>query len=138
MAFVSKKDCVAAAVAVLTTPGHEGAVYEITGPELLSFRDAAALAAEISGRPVEYVVVSHEEKQAEFDAAGIPRRYVEGAIHEHSGPWASEEMMSYERALGEGYFAVCSHHVELLTGRPALSLRDVFLANRDALTAKSL
>jgi NAD(P)H dehydrogenase (quinone) len=133
MAFVSKKDCVAAAAAVMTTPGHEGAVYEITGPELLSFRDAAALAAQISGRPVEYVVVSHEEKQASFDAMGIPRTYVEGMLHEQSGPWASEEMMSYERALGEGYFAVCSHHVQLLTGRPALSLRDVFLANRAAL-----
>ena len=32
MAFVSKKDCVAVAAAVLTTPGHEGAIYEITGP----------------------------------------------------------------------------------------------------------
>jgi NAD(P)H dehydrogenase (quinone) len=137
MAFVSKKDCVAVAAAVLSTPGHEGAVYEITGPELLSFRDAAALAAEISGRPVEYVVVSHEEKQATFDAAGIPRRYVEGVLHEQSGPWASDEMMSYERALGEGYFAVCSRHVELITGRPALSLRDVFLANRDVLATKS-
>jgi NAD(P)H dehydrogenase (quinone) len=137
MAFVSKKDCVAVAAAVLSTRGHEGAVYEITGPELLSFRDAAALAAEISGRPIEYVVVSHEEKQATFDAAGIPRRYVEGVLHEQSGPWASDEMMSYERALGEGYFAVCSQHVELITGRPALSLRDVFLANRDALATKS-
>jgi len=137
MAFVSKKDCVAVAAAVLSTPGHEGAVYEITGPELLSFRDAAALAAEISGRPIEYVVVSHEEKQATFDAAGIPRRYVEGVLHEQSGPWASDEMMSYERALGEGYFAVCSRHVELITGRPALSLREVFLANRDALAPKS-
>jgi NAD(P)H dehydrogenase (quinone) len=137
MAFVSKKDCVAVAAAVLSTPGHEGAVYEITGPELLSFRDAAALAAEISGRPIEYVVVSHEEKQATFDAAGIPRRYVEGVLHEQSGPWASDEMMSYERALGEGYFAVCSRHVELITGRPALSLRDVFLANRDAWATKS-
>jgi NAD(P)H dehydrogenase (quinone) len=133
MAFVSKKDCVAAAAAVLTTPGHEGATYEITGPELLSFRDAAALTAEISGRPVQYVVVSHEEKQASFDAMGIPRRYVEGMMHERSGPWASDEMMSYERALGEGYFAVCSHHVQLITGRPAMSLRDVFLANRGML-----
>jgi NAD(P)H dehydrogenase (quinone) len=130
MAFVSKKDCVAVAATVLTTPGHEGATYEVTGPELLSFRDAARLAAEISGRPIEYVVVSHEEKQAEFDAAGIPRRYVEGVVHERSGPWASEEMMSYERALGAGYFAICSHHVKLITGRPALSLRDVYRANR--------
>jgi NAD(P)H dehydrogenase (quinone) len=135
MAFVSKKDCVAVAAGVLTTPGHEGATYEVTGPELLSFRDAARLASEISGRRIEYVVVSHEEKQAEFDAAGIPRRYVEGVIHEQSGPWASEEMMSYERALGENYFAICSKHVQLITGRPALSLREVFLANKSALGA---
>ena len=135
MAFVSKKDCVAVAACVLTTPGHDGATYEITGPELLSFRDAARLASEISGRQIEYVVVSHEEKQAEFDAAGIPRRYVEGVIHEQSGPWASEEMMSYERALGENYFAICSKHVQLVTGRPALSLREVFLANKNALVA---
>ncbi len=137
MAFVSKKDCVAVAAAVLTSPGHEGAVYEVTGPELLSFRDAAALAAEVSGRPIEYVVVSHEEKQASFDAAGIPRRYVEGALHEYSGPWASDEMMSYERALGEGYFELCSGHVKLVTGRPARSLRDVFLANKGALSPKA-
>jgi NAD(P)H dehydrogenase (quinone) len=135
MAFVSKKDCVRVAATVLTTPGHEGAIYEVTGPELLSFRDAAALASEVTGRSVEYVVVSHEEKQAEFDAAGIPRRYVEGMMHERSGPWASEEMMSYERALGAGYFAVCSGHVELVTGRPAVSLREVFLANKAALSA---
>ncbi len=137
MAFVSKKDCVAVAASVLTTPGHEGAIYEVTGPELLSFRDAAALASEVSGRPIEFVVVSHEEKQAEFDAAGIPRRYVEGVVHERSGPWASEEMMSYERALGEGYFAVCSKHVQLVTGRPALSLREVFLENRGALNMRA-
>jgi NAD(P)H dehydrogenase (quinone) len=137
MAFVSKKDCVAVAAGVLTTPGHEGAIYEVTGPELLSFRDAARLAAEISGRPIEFVVVSHEEKQAEFDAAGIPRRYVEGVIHERSGPWASDEMMSYERAIGAGYFAICSHHVKLVTGRPALSLREVYLANRASLTPRA-
>jgi NAD(P)H dehydrogenase (quinone) len=133
MAFVSKKDCVRVAATVLTTPGHEGAVYEVTGPELLSFRDAAAITSEITGRPIEYVVVTHEEKQAEFDAAGIPRTYVEGKLHEHTGPWASDEIMSYERALGGGYFAVCSGHVELVTGKPAQSLRDVFLSNKAAL-----
>jgi NAD(P)H dehydrogenase (quinone) len=137
MAFVSKKDCVRVAATVLTTPGHEGAIYEVTGPELLSFRDAASLASEISGRHIEYVVVTHEEKQAEFDRAGIPRRYVEGMQHKHSGPWASEEMMSYERALGAGYFEVCSGHVKLVTGRPATSLREVFLANKAALGVKS-
>jgi NAD(P)H dehydrogenase (quinone) len=136
MAFVSKQDCVASAAAALTTPGHEGAIYEITGPELYTFREAAALAAEIGGRPVEYVPVSHEEKLAFFDAAGVPREYVEGETNaDGTGVWGSEEMVSYERAIREGYFSICSRHVELLTGRPARSLRDVFLANIAALRA---
>jgi len=134
MPFVSKQDCIASAAAVLTTPGHEGAVYEITGPALYTFREAAALAAEIGGRPVEYASVSHEEKLAFFDAAGIPREYVEGETNsDGTGVWGSEEMVSYERAIRRGYFSICSRHVEMLTGHPARSLRDVYLANLDAL-----
>jgi NAD(P)H dehydrogenase (quinone) len=134
MAFVSKKDCVASAAAVLTTPGHEGAAYEITGPELYTFADAAALASELGGRPVEYAAVTPEEKLAFFDAAGVPRAYAEGLTNDDgTGVWGSEEMLSYERAIREHYFSICSHHVQLLTGRPARSLREVFLANLDAL-----
>jgi NAD(P)H dehydrogenase (quinone) len=134
MAFVSKKDCIASAAAVLSSSGHEGAVYEITGPELYTFRQAAAIASELGGRPIEYVTVSDEEKLAIFDAAGVPREYVDGMANDDgTGVWGSEEMVSYERAIREGYFSVCSHHVQLLTGRPARSLREVFLANLDAL-----
>ncbi|MDE3109914.1 MAG: SDR family oxidoreductase [Acidobacteriota bacterium] len=134
IAFVSKHDCIASAAAVLTTPGHEGAVYEITGPELHSFREAAALAAEIGGRPIEYVPVSHEEKLALFDSAGVPREYVEGETNsDGTGVWGSEEMVSYERAIRQGFFSICSRHVEMLTGGPARTLREVFLANLHAL-----
>jgi NAD(P)H dehydrogenase (quinone) len=135
MAFISKKDCVESAVAVLTTPGHEGAVYEITGPELLNFADCARIAAEVTGKPIKFVNVSHEVMQARFDAAGVPRRHIEGTVHEKAGAWGSEEMMSYERAIREGYFAVASHHVKLLTGRPARALREVYEATRSALPA---
>jgi NAD(P)H dehydrogenase (quinone) len=135
MAFVSKKDCVESAVAVLTTPGHEGAVYEITGPELLTFGDCARIAAEVTGKPIRFVNVAHEVMQARFDAAGVPRRHVEGTVHQAAGAWGSEEMMSYERGIREGYFAVASHHVKLLTGRPARSLREVYEATRSALPA---
>ncbi|MGH8219928.1 MAG: NAD(P)H-binding protein [Steroidobacteraceae bacterium] len=138
MAFVAKQDCVASAAAVLTTEGHEGAVYEITGPALCTFAEAAALAAEVSGRPIEYADISHEERLAQFDALGVPREYVEGMVNaDDTGVWGSEEMVSYERAIRQGYFSVCSHHVELLTGRPATSLREVFLENRAALAGSA-
>ena len=133
MAFVSKQDCVESAVAVLTTPGHEGAVYEITGPELLTFGDCARIAAEVTGKPIRFMNVSHEAMQARFDAAGVPRRHIEGTVHQAAGAWGSEEMMSYERGIREGYFAVASHQVKLLTGHPARSLREVYEATRSAL-----
>ncbi|HXR89782.1 MAG TPA: SDR family oxidoreductase [Steroidobacteraceae bacterium] len=137
MAFVAKRDCVDSAAAVLTSSGHENATYEITGPELLTFRDAARIASEVTGKRVDCVAVSHDEMQARFDAAGIPRRFVEGMAPANTGPWGSEEMMSYERAIREGYFAVCSRHVQLITGRPAASLREVYLANRAALIGRA-
>jgi NAD(P)H dehydrogenase (quinone) len=91
----------------------------------------------VTGKRVECVAVSHDEMQARFDAAGIPRRFVEGMAPANTGPWGSEEMMSYERAIREGYFAVCSRHVQLITGRPAASLREVYLANRAALIGRA-
>jgi NAD(P)H dehydrogenase (quinone) len=58
IAFVSRDDCIASAVGVLTTPGHENKAYDITGPELLSFPKAVAMAVEISGMPIDYRRVS--------------------------------------------------------------------------------
>lgn len=132
IAFVAKDDCAAAAVAVLTGEGHAGAIYEITGPELSSFREAAALTAEFSGRPVEYRVCTAGEKLAIWDAMGVQRDYVDGMFNEGTGAWCSNEMISYETAILEGYFALCSGHVELLTGRRPKTLREVFEDNRAA------
>lgn len=130
IAFVSKDDCAAAAAAVLTGDGHEGAIYEISGPEFSSFREATALAAEFSGRPVAYQLCTTEEKLAIFDAMGVQRDYVDGMFNEGTGAWCSNEMITYETAIREGYFAICSGHVELLTGRRPKTLRQVFEENR--------
>ena len=51
-----RKDGAAAAAAILTTPGHENKTYDITGPELVSDRDFAALLTEITGKPVKVAV----------------------------------------------------------------------------------
>jgi NAD(P)H dehydrogenase (quinone) len=53
--YVTREDCAAAAAAVLSTPGHENKAYDITGPELLGVRETAAIAAAVSGKPIEVV-----------------------------------------------------------------------------------
>jgi NAD(P)H dehydrogenase (quinone) len=53
--YVTREDCAAAAAAVLSTPGHENKVYDITGPELVGPREIAAAASAVTGKPVELV-----------------------------------------------------------------------------------
>lgn len=128
--FVAKSDCVACAVKVLTSPGHAGQTYEITGPELLSYKEAAALTAEFGGRPVDYVVISDEEMTEMLVAAGVPREHSEGQYTPGVGTSSAADIVSYERGIRGGYFALKSDHVERLLGRPPLTLRQVYEAHR--------
>jgi NAD(P)H dehydrogenase (quinone) len=120
IAYVSREDCAAAAAAFLTTEGHEGTAYDITGPGPLSQGDVAALLSEVSGRPVEAVAVDDEAFIQGLTAAGVPEP-------------AAREFASYGRAVREGYLSEASSGVEDLTGRPPRSLREVFEAHRDEL-----
>ncbi len=126
--FVAKADCVECAVTVLTTSGHEGRTYELTGPELLSYRQTAALLSELDGRPIDYVVISDEEMIDMLVGLGVPREYREGMFTPGVGTSSAEDIVSYEKGVRGGYFAVRSDDVEALLGRRPLSVREVFEA----------
>jgi NAD(P)H dehydrogenase (quinone) len=132
--FVTRRDCVAAAVAVMTTAGHENTAYNITGPELLSFRDVAAIAAGVSGHPIEYVVVDDDAMYRHFDSLGIPREAVDDQVVK-GVPWSSNDMVSFEQGIRGGFMAVLSDHVEQLTGSKPQSLRSYFLEHAQRLRA---
>jgi NAD(P)H dehydrogenase (quinone) len=126
VAPVAKQDCARIAAGVLRKYWqHEQAIYEVTGPELLSFADIAAVMSEHSGKRISFVNVSHQEKLAMFDAMGVQRDYEEGMMNENTNAWASNEMITYEMAIKRQFFSVCSNHVGLVTGQRALSLREV-------------
>jgi len=126
IAPVSKQDCANAAASVLLNPdNHENAIYEITGPELLSFSDIAGLCSKACEKEITFVNVSHEEKQAIFDNMGVNRDYEEGMMNEKTNAWASNEMITYEMAIKQLFFSIQSRHVELITGQPATTLQQV-------------
>jgi NAD(P)H dehydrogenase (quinone) len=131
--FVAKDDCAACAVEALTNDAHEGKVYEITGPELLSYREVAGIAAEIDGRAVEYTPVTDDEMAAMLAAAGVPADYTEGMYTKGVGTSSIGDIVSYERGVREGYFAIQSRDVERILGRQPVRLRDVFAAHREVL-----
>lgn len=57
-------DIAEVAVAALTEPGHDGELYEVTGPRLMRFADMAEELARAAGRPVRHLPISFEEFQA--------------------------------------------------------------------------
>ncbi|WP_410615164.1 NAD(P)H-binding protein [Amycolatopsis sp. lyj-109] len=79
--FVDVRDIADVAVKVLTEPGHTGELYELTGPRLLSFADAAAEIAAASGQDVRYVPVSAAEFATAAASQGVPEAEV-GALTE--------------------------------------------------------
>lgn len=133
-AMVWRDDCVASAAAVLSGSGHEGQTYNITGPELQTFSEVTAILSEVTGVPIAYESVSDEAQYAMFDAMGIPRRPVDD--QSVAGiPWNSDDMVSFGRAIREGFLAVCSDDVERLTGRPARTVRQMIEDNAAMLRA---
>lgn len=128
LAPVSRRDIARCAAACLLGPDlHRGATYEITGPELLTFRQIVALMSKHFGVPIEYVECTPEDRYAQFDAMGIPRKYTEGmATHADAHLWCSEEMVTAEIAFEQGYHAILTDHVEFITGRKPHMLHEVF------------
>lgn len=113
VAYVSRQDCAAAAAAVLAGGDHGGQAYDITGPQLLSARDRAALFAEMLERPVEVVDVDDEEAaEGIATATGLPLE-------------ECRSFASYGRAIREGRFETVTGTVRELTGRAPQSLREV-------------
>ncbi|MCY9783690.1 NmrA family NAD(P)-binding protein [Nocardiopsis sp. EMB25] len=78
-AFVDADDIAAVAVAALTGDGHAGRVYEVTGPEALSFGEAAEVIGRVVGYPVRYDS-DPEAFVRDQVAAGLPREGAEAAV----------------------------------------------------------
>jgi uncharacterized protein YbjT (DUF2867 family) len=75
--FVDAEDIAEIAVRALTESGHTGALYEVTGPRLLTFGDAATEIAEATGHEVRHVQVSRDNFAAGLGEAGVPAPYIE-------------------------------------------------------------
>jgi NAD(P)H dehydrogenase (quinone) len=115
-AFVSRRDCAAAAAGALTSDGHSGRNYVITGPELIGAAGYLALLEQFGGRPVNCARVddeAYEHYRAAFQSD--PRN-----------PAYFELFTGTGQAIRTGYLGEQTTAVPEPTGRPACSLREVF------------
>jgi NAD(P)H dehydrogenase (quinone) len=115
-ATASRDDLALAAAVVLSTDGHENAVYELTGPTAWTFAELAELAARISGKPLAHQDVSTAELAAGLRAAGLPEFVVE----------AFTDMQAVVRS---GALATVRPDLAKLIGRPPTSIEDAVRAS---------
>ena len=72
IASIDVGDIAEVAATVLTSPGHEGKIYPITGPETLSMAEVAEKLSVVTGKRIRYVNVTPEEAKRAQLAAGVP------------------------------------------------------------------
>jgi NAD(P)H dehydrogenase (quinone) len=131
-AMVWREDCVDCAVAVLTQDGHENKAYPITGPNRETFAEVAKMLGDAAGKTIELVETTDEGMYAHFDALGIPRHPVDDQTVANI-PWNSDDMVSFERSIREGFLDICTDDVERLTGHKARSVQQMIDAHRELL-----
>lgn len=70
-------DLAEAAALVLTQPGHEGATYQLAGPQPLSQNDMAQALSQLLGRPVRAIRKPLDEFRREAASTGLPAERIE-------------------------------------------------------------
>ena len=107
-AFVDTADIAAVAASALAHDHHAGRALALTGPEALTFDQAAAAIGRASGRPVAHQRIDDEEFTAMLAGVGAPEDYVAMLLRD-------------QVAIRDGHAAEVSDDVEQVTGRPPVS-----------------
>lgn len=108
ISLVDRADVAAVAVQALIETGHAGKIYDITGPEALSFADIAAHIGKAIGREIRYVDIPPVEAERQMIASGLP-------------DWLADAMIGLLRLFADGHASSVSPVVESVCGRPPQS-----------------
>ena len=107
--MIDTRDIGACVAVVMTTPGHEGQAYQLTGPEELSFADAALRFTKVLGRKIEYVHVpmpAYRQTLARF----------------LTNEWHLNAVCELFQEIADGQDLHLTGTVQKLTGKPPTSL----------------
>ncbi|HEX6341140.1 SDR family oxidoreductase [Umezawaea sp.] len=115
VSWTAHADLAEAAVVALVDDVLDGVSPDLTGAEAVDMAGVAAIASELTGRPVRRVVVPDEDYRAGLLARGVPGR-------------AADLLVGLFEASRKGEFARVDPALPRLLGRPPAPLRDVLRA----------
>lgn len=122
--FVDTRDIAAAAAGALTSSRHDGKAFVLTGPEALSYAQAAELLSHALGRRIAYRAVDDKTFVAEAVAGGVQQDYA-GLLAAIFHP------------VAQGWAAAVTDAVETLSGQPPRSLKSSIADLAPRLLAKA-
>jgi uncharacterized protein YbjT (DUF2867 family) len=111
--FVDVRDVSAVAAKVLTSDGHIGKTYTLTGPEALNYSQVAEKLSALLGRPVKYVTLTQEQLRQSMREMGMP-------------PWQVEALADLQAYYTDGPGAKVTGDVREMLGREPIRF-DQFL-----------
>lgn len=88
---VDVEDIAKAAFILLTTPGHSGKVYAMSGPEALNMNEITEHISQAVNRPIQYVNVSPEQRNQALLTAGVPSFFVDALDAQSRERWKGTE-----------------------------------------------
>ena len=110
IAVVDTRDVASVAVAALTEDGHDRRIYDLTGPEALSYDRMADAISDAIGKKVVYAHVPPEYTKKQMLADGFPR-------------WLVDDMLVLASSFRDGYGAAVTSTVAEVTKHPPRSFR---------------
>jgi len=111
VAMIDARDVAAVAAAALTEDGHEGTTYMITGPQAVTFDEAASQLSVATGQATEHVRIPPDAVVRLMTDAGAPG-------------WYASDMAALHRLFAAGLEAVTTDDVKTVTGRDARPLAE--------------
>ncbi|MFD2516185.1 SDR family oxidoreductase [Pontibacter locisalis] len=110
VAYIDTRDIAAVAVEALIGEGHEGKIYELTGPEALSNDDVAQIISEVTGKQVAYVDVPVQEAKLVMKEQGVPEKL-------------ADALVELDEVYKAGYSNEVNDEVQYVTGKKPHSFK---------------
>lgn len=115
IASAARADYAAAAVAVLTSAGHDGKTYELAGDSAYTLAELAAEISRQSGKTIPYKNLAEADYAAALKGFGLPEGF-------------AQAIAGWDVAASRGALFDEGHQLSRLIGRPTTPLADAVAA----------
>ena len=117
--LIDSRDVAAVAAEIATNPApHKDKTYWPTGPESLSYPDAAAILSKVLGRPIGFHPLTDEEQKQAMVSAGVPEHIAEmnaqalALLAEGDSDWVTDDVPTILGRPARSFEQFASDHAD--------------------------